>query len=85
MRRPELKRICQAISRYPRRRCWHVQNVNAYHSRLKAWVQKFRGVATLYLGNYLGWFRAHDREKAMYRNPSSGWLWRSVKRSNNML
>jgi hypothetical protein len=25
---------------------WHVQNVNAYHSRLKGWVGKFRGVAT---------------------------------------
>jgi transposase-like protein len=41
---------------------WHVQNVNAYHSRLKAWVQKFRGVATRYLPSYLGWFRALDRE-----------------------
>ena len=41
---------------------WHVQNVNAYHSRLKGWVYKFRGVATRYLANYLGWFRALDRE-----------------------
>ena len=39
---------------------WHVQNVNAYHSRLKGWVYKFRGVATCYLANYLGWFRALD-------------------------
>ncbi len=41
---------------------WHVQNVNAYHSRLKAWVRKFRGVATCYLPSYLGWFRTLDRE-----------------------
>lgn len=40
---------------------WHIQNVNAYHSRLKAWIAKFRGVATCYLTNYLGWFRAIDR------------------------
>lgn len=52
---------------------WHVQNVNAYHSRLKAWVQKFRGVATRYLANYLGWFRAIDREKGNGPKPQQ-WL-----------
>ena len=41
---------------------WHVQNVNAYHSRLKTWVRKFNGVATRYLKNYLGWFRTLDWE-----------------------
>jgi transposase-like protein len=40
---------------------WHIQNVNAYHGRLKAWMQRFRGVATKYLASYLGWFRALDR------------------------
>lgn len=40
---------------------WHIQNVNAYHSRLKTWVRRFYGVATHYLENYLGWFRALDR------------------------
>lgn len=41
---------------------WHIQNVNAYHGRLKAWIARFRGVATCYLANYLGWFRAIDRQ-----------------------
>ena len=41
---------------------WHVQNVNAYHSRLTGWICKFRGVATRYLANNLGWFCALDRE-----------------------
>jgi transposase-like protein len=40
---------------------WHIQNVNAYHGRLKSWIARFRGVATDYLENYLGWFRALDR------------------------
>lgn len=40
---------------------WHIQNVNAYHGRLKGWINHFRGVATCYLENYLGWFRALDR------------------------
>lgn len=52
---------------------WHVQNVNAYHCRLKARVQKFRGVATSYLANYLGWFRAIDREKGNGPKPQQ-WL-----------
>jgi len=40
---------------------WHIQNANAYHSRLKSWMARFKGVATSYLENYLGWFRALDR------------------------
>jgi hypothetical protein len=32
-----------------------------YHSGLKTWVRRFYGVATYYLENYLGWFRALDR------------------------
>ena len=38
----------------------HVQNVNAYHSRLRGWLQPFRGVASRYLDNYLGWRWALD-------------------------
>lgn len=43
------------------RGAWHIQNVNAYHSRFKGWMARFKGVATSYLPNYLGWFRALDR------------------------
>jgi transposase-like protein len=52
---------------------WHVQNVNAYHSRLKGWIRKFHGVATCYLPSYLGWFRALDREPASGSKPAQ-WL-----------
>lgn len=38
----------------------HVQNVNAYHGRLKQWLDRFHGVSTGYLDNYLGWFRVLD-------------------------
>lgn len=40
---------------------WHVQNVNAYDSRLKGWMERFHGVATKYLAHYLGWRRLLDR------------------------
>ena len=33
----------------------HVQNVNAYHRRLRGWLLRFHRVASLYLPNYLGW------------------------------
>jgi transposase-like protein/IS1 family transposase len=39
---------------------FHIQNVNAYHSRLKNWIARFHGVATKYLENYLGWHRFMD-------------------------
>lgn len=38
----------------------HIQNVNAYHSRFRAWLARFHGVASRYLPNYLGWNRALD-------------------------
>ena len=40
---------------------WHIQNANAYNGRLKAWLARFKGVATSHLESYLGWFRALDR------------------------
>lgn len=42
--------------------CYHVQNVNAYASRLKGWLARFRGVASRYLESYLGWRRMIERD-----------------------
>ncbi len=49
---------------------YHVQNVNAYDSRLKGWMHRFNGVATKYLESYLGWFRARDRATSGLINPA---------------
>ncbi|WP_370661953.1 IS1595 family transposase [Massilia alkalitolerans] len=43
----------------------HVQNVNAYHQRFRQWLSRFRGVASRYLPNYLGWHRALDGGRIM--------------------
>jgi Transposase and inactivated derivatives len=43
------------------RGAFHIQNVNAYDSRLKEWMRRFHGVATKYLKNYLGWRRMLER------------------------
>ncbi|MDD2762280.1 MAG: IS1595 family transposase [Methylomonas sp.] len=40
---------------------YHIQNVNAYDSRLKTWMIRFHGVATKYLENYLGWRRGLEQ------------------------
>ncbi len=50
---------------------WHIQHVNAYHSRLKAWMRHFHGVATKYLDSYLGWFRAVERSSNKRLQPAS--------------
>lgn len=35
----------------------HINNVNAYHGRLKEWMRRFHGVATKNLPSYLSWRR----------------------------
>jgi transposase-like protein len=42
-------------------RGFHIQNVNAYTSRLKSWLRPFRGVASWHLSSYLGWRRSVER------------------------
>ena len=41
---------------------YHIENVNAYISRLKHWLRRFKGVPTHYLPSYLGWRRMIERE-----------------------
>ena len=53
-------RACQAWPEGSRRRLSHSER-NAYYSRLKRWMARFHGVATRYLGNYLGWRRMRER------------------------
>jgi hypothetical protein len=43
---------------FPEAPQFHINNVNAYHGRLKEWMRRFHGVATKNLPNYLGWRRA---------------------------
>ena len=47
---------------------FHLNNVNAYHGRLKEWLRRFHGVATTNLPNNLGWRRALE---ALGRGASS--------------
>lgn len=49
-------------------RVFHVQNVNAYHSRTKEWMKRFHGVATKYLDHYLGWHRYMEVTEELNEN-----------------
>ena len=51
-------------------RVYHIQNVNAYDSRLKAWMHRFKGVATKYLPNYMGWRRCLEKQKNFITPPT---------------
>ena len=50
---------------------WHIQHVNAFCSRLRDWMRRFKGVSSRYLDNYLGWFRALDRSPGFSPDPAS--------------
>ena len=47
---------------------FHIQGVNAYHSRFHQWLGPFRGVASRYLPNYLGWRHCLDGNRVSTRS-----------------
>ncbi len=60
------KTVTVSKGEHVRAKTIHLQNVNAYHSRLKGWMIRFHGVSTRWLSNYLGWRRMLDcREKLL--------------------
>ena len=62
--------INRAAGEYARQGVFHIQNVNAYDSRLKGWMTRFNGVATRYLDSYLGWRRLIERMESAI-NPAA--------------
>lgn len=36
---------------------YHIQHINAVHSKLKKWMNRFNGVATKYISNHMYWFK----------------------------
>ncbi|MHB1287567.1 MAG: IS1595 family transposase, partial [Leptospirales bacterium] len=52
---------------------FHIQNVNAYHSRPKGWMERFHGVATRYLPNYCSVSRKWTGNLGMMDRVSPSW------------
>lgn len=42
---------------------FHLKTVNGWYARFKAWVIRFRGVASRYLSHYSGWRRVLDAQR----------------------
>jgi hypothetical protein len=49
-----------AVTGLRKRGALHIQNMNAYHSRMHTWLVPFRGIASRYLSHYFGWRWALD-------------------------
>ncbi|QMU63668.1 MAG: IS1595 family transposase [Flavobacteriaceae bacterium] len=55
------------IKQRVKNKVYHIQHVNSTHNRVKKWIDnKFWGVSTKYLQQYLNWYRI--KEKLKYRN-----------------
>lgn len=64
---------------------YHIQHVNNFHSRLKKWLERFQGVATKYLDNYLYWFRWLEISKNLaFENRVVQMLISACQKSNNI-
>jgi len=58
-------------------KAYHIQTVNGLHSEIKKYLNKFNGVSTKYLQNYLHWFIAAG-EKIKENEKVKLWLWLSI-------
>ncbi|MGW9103409.1 IS1595 family transposase [Priestia megaterium] len=68
---------------YVRKSIYHIQHVNAYHKRLKQFMERFQGVATKYLDNYLYWFRYLEQSKKVaHKERVKQLLFQAVHKSN---
>lgn len=52
---------------------YHIQHINAIHNKLKKWMDRFNGVATKYISNYMYWFKwlqlfENDKEAIKIKN-----------------
>lgn len=52
---------------------YHIQHISAIHSKLKKWMDRFNGVATKYISNYMYWFKwlelfENDKEAVKAKN-----------------
>ncbi|GKU84252.1 MULTISPECIES: IS1595 family transposase [Bacteria] len=70
---------------YVKKGIYHLQNVNNYHKRLKGWMDRFQGVATKYLDNYLYWFSFLQQSKKLAEKEQiNQMLLSSCQNSNNI-
>ena len=64
---------------------YHIQHVNNSHNRLKGWMERFQGVATKYLDNYLYWFNFLQQSKKMATKERVNLMLLSSCQNSNMV
>jgi transposase-like protein len=70
---------------YVKKGIYHVQHVNNFHKRLGEWMDRFNGVATKYLDNYLYWFKFLEQNKKLPTNERvKGMLLGSCQKINHI-
>ena len=74
------KRVIGLDKEYVVEKIFHIQNLNAYISRLKTWMIRFNGVATKYLSNYLAWRKILE---SMKEEKSSEFIFREILKRNH--
>lgn len=67
----EHKRLIRLDNQYVIDGVYHIQTLNNYIKRWRAWLSRFCGVGTAYLDHYLAWFRFMEEQK---RSGSKNWL-----------
>ncbi len=60
---------------------YSIQHINSYHSQLKGFLYKFKGVSTKYLNNYLVWHNFVNWAKNTYKEKINVMLEYSVSRN----
>ena len=56
----------------------NLARINSLHSRFKTWLDRFHGVSTKHLGNYLAWFAWLEGAKGLRESAKSGQMWQDV-------
>ena len=57
------KKINASKGQYVKNKIYHVQHVNQTAQALRKWMDKFNGVSTKYLQNYLNWYAGMEKLK----------------------
>ncbi|MBA2875104.1 hypothetical protein HNR31_001877 [Anoxybacillus caldiproteolyticus] len=57
------------VGTYTKKGIYPIQHVNGYHTRLKKWMDRFQGVVTKCLDNYLFWHHKKIPKKEQVKEP----------------
>jgi transposase-like protein len=58
-------------------KAYNIQTVNQLHGELKDYINKFKGVSTKYLQNYLYWFMLANKKMSI-SDKIKHWIWLSI-------